>query len=1001
MKIGMTEAVRVLITLLLVGWLCSPIGDVCAQQSVRIPSPSTSLNDATHWLDLDDNDLLVLELRLERASSGHGLLAYQHGETTLLPLGEITSALELAIMVDATSGLADGWIIDESRSFHLNLGRGTLELRGETIPLPPASVGTDGADLFVRSDQLQKWLPIDIEINYARMNVTLTPREVLPYQARRKREEQRAHWLAVHGKSDLSYPLWVAPYRMFSWPMTDATLVMRSTPLGAQRRFSSQSWGDIGGLSSNLFLTHVSTDDDSRTTARLKAGRWDSSGGLLGRVGATRYEMGDLDISRIPLISTTKRGLGFTISNQNLHRSRDFDTTVVQGDAPAGWEAELYINGILYDFQTVGEENLYFFEDVPMVVGNNTFRTVLYGPRGEKRTIMDHANISPEMNDVGELKYTATMIHEGATLLTDSPGVLSNADTPWSQQLELTYALSDRSALVADLSSLSFDGNRNLYSSLSSLNSLGQVHTEGIVAFSTDGGKAGSVGTRARYYGQNLFFQTTANDAYRAESPDGVQYISRQTIFRSSGSLVNTASRGLFYGLSTLNRRFLGSSLQSEHEHRLRLSGNIGKMLLSHTLRSQRRTYEDREDSSLLGTFLTRTWAGPVSIRGDLTYQLDGMRIRSASSTATFYQNQQLQATLRLNHYILEEFGNDGVSMQVTRLFDRLTLGANLNWYENVGTTFGITLGTFLARDHRSNTWSSTHRRLASRTAASVRTFIDLDNDGVYDGDDVPLGGVGFKNLTVWRDIQTNSNGIALLPGVMAHRPQTIELDLTTVDDPYLIPISKGANVLGHPGGIVDVELAFAYSSEIEGRIVDSSNPELSLRHVGLELLNTEGERVNSTVAEFDGFYYMTDILAGTYALRVIPTTINTRVYEVPEPITIVVPGEGGYIAGPDVVLTRKKSVKESQEMAAVDVPNFSLVALPVMIPAGTDLPSEPEQAREQSVVPVESTPLMAAPQVPVQVSPEVLQATRSVEKAIKTVKIPIRLPRDRSCTGK
>jgi hypothetical protein len=919
----------------------------------------------------------------------------------MLPLGEITSALELAIMVDAMSGMADGWIVDESRSFHLNLERGTLELKGEMIPLPPASVGTDGADLFVRSDQLQQWLPIDIEINYARMNVTLTPREVLPYQARRKREEQRAHWLATHGKSDLSYPLWVAPYRMFSWPMTDATLVMRSTPQGTQRRLSSQSWADLGGLSSNLFLTHVSTDDDSRTTARLKAGRWDSGGGLLGRVGATRYELGDLDISRIPMISTTKRGVGFTISNQDLHRSRDFDTTVVQGDAPAGWEAELYINGILYDFQTVGEENQYLFEDVPMVVGNNTFRTVLYGPRGEKRTVMDHANISPEMNDVGELKYTATMIHEGAALLTDSPGTLPDAGTPWSQQVEFTYALSSRSALVADLSSLSFDGNRNLYSSLSSLNSLGQVHTEGIFAFSTDGGKAGSLGARTQYYGQNIFLQTRANDAYHAESPDGVQYVSSQTMFRSSGSLVNTASRGLFYGLSTLNRQYLGSSLKSEHEHRFRLSGNVGKVLLSHTLRSQRRTYDDREDNSLLGTFLTRTWAGPVSIRGNLTYQLDGMRVRSASTTATFYQNQQLQATLRLNHYIQEEFGNDGVNLQVTRLFDRLTLGANLNWYENVGTTFGITLGTFLAKDHRSNIWSSTHRRLASRTAASVRTFVDLDNDGVYDGDDMPLDGVGFKNLTVWRDIQTNSNGIALLPGVMAHRPQTIELDLTTVDDPYLIPISKGANVLGHPGGIVDVELPFAYSSEIEGRIVDSSNPELSLRHVGLELLDTDGARVNATVAEFDGFYYMTDILAGSYELRVIPTTINTRIYEVPEPITIVVPGEGGYIVGPDVVLTRKKPVEETQEMAVMEIPDFSHVVLPEMIPVGADLASESKPTEEQAVVPLESTPVIAEPLVPVPVSPEVLQATRSVEEAVKTVKIPIRLPRDHSCTGK
>lgn len=998
MRSGTTGIAVLLGALLTAGWLAGASSDVCAQTSARFPSPVAAGPDTAFLVDLHAEHLLVLEVRLERKASGHGLLAYSHGETAMIPLGEIASILELAIMVDAPAGRADGWVVREERTFVLDLAARRLEIDGEPRDLPPGAVGSDGTDLFLRADLLQSWLPVDVAVNYARMNVTLTPREILPYQSRREREEQRARWLATHGREEMSYPLWVAPYRMWSWPMTDATLAVHSTTDGTQRRFSSQSWADVAGLSSNLFLTHVENPDDSRTTARLKAGRWDPDGRLLGRMGATHFEFGDLDISRIPLISGSKRGFGFTLTNRDIKRTRDFDVTEVRGDAPPGWEAELYINGTLFDFQTVGEEGRYVFPEVPLVVGNNTFRTVLYGPRGEKRTVVDHANISPVMTDVGELKYTATLIHEGSSLLADAPAIEAGGPRPWNQQLGLSYAFSNESAVVLDLSSLSFDGDRDLYTSVTGHNSLGQVHLETIGAVSTDGGRAGSVGARTRLRGHSLFAQTSRNDGYLAESPDGYQYVRSQTLLRGSGHLVRTARRGLTYGLSTVERVYTGSSLRRERDYDLRLSGNLGKVLLAHNLQSRLRRYGDGEDHRLMGTILTRTWAGPVSLRGDVNYELGPSRVRSASATATWYRDDRLQATLRLNHYLRDEFGRDGVDLELTRLFERFTLGANLRYYQQEGVTFGLTLGTFLARDHRSNTWISTHRRLANRTAASVRAFVDLDGDGSYGGDDIPLEGLGFLNLTAWRDIRTNPNGVALLPGVLAHRPQTIELDLSTVDDPYLIPVVKGANVLGHPGGIVDVELPFAYAGEVEGVVVDEAFPELTVRHVGLELLDREGKRVGSSVTEFDGYYYLADVLPGTYELRVIPATVNTRLYELPEPQIIVVPGRGGFVQGPDVVLRRRQPVREPAAVtaavepavllpAAVDPDSGAAPQEATPVPAATVLPPEPPAA------------VTAPPRTPAGTAgPPPDGKTSAVEEPARK---PVRLPRDRNCTGK
>ena len=970
MNLARTGNAWVLATLLTIGGLAAPIAQVRAQDvqtttsSPAAPVPSATASADTLSLvepdslvapnplvELDPDALLVLEIRIERESSGHGVLAYQNGDRIMLPLGGIASILELALMVDPVGGHASGWIINEDRTFVLDLAARSVERSGSVEPLPADHVAVDDYDIYVSDAMLREWLPVDLDIRLDRMNVTISPREMLPFQARREREEQRERWLAMHGRQDLAYPLQVAPYRMWSWPMTNATLALNNAAGGRQVRFSSQSWADLGGLSSNLYLSHVGTEESSTTAARLKSGRWDPDGDLLGPLHATHYEAGDLYISRIPLITATKQGAGVTVSNQDLYRSREFDMTVVQGDATPGWEAELYVNGTLYDFQTIDETGRYVFEDVPMVVGNNTFRTVLYGPRGETRTVVDHANISSEMVDVGELKYTATLLRENASLLTSRNGA-DDANKPWNQQIELAYAFSNRSALVTDISWLDLNGDRKLFTSLTGHNSLGPVHLESIVGASANGGRAASLGARSTWRGHNLLLQSSSNDDYRAESSDGLEYISRQTIARASGTLVRTARRSLSYGLSVTNRDYRGSQLSHERDYRFRMSGNLGRMLLTHSFTASRRDYAGEEDRNLYGTQLLRTWVGDLSLRADLNYDASPWRLRSATATATAYRGDRLQATLRLNHFLDDSYGDDNAALSLTRLFDNFTFGVDLGLYESTGTTIGVTLGTFLARDNRSNTWTSTHRHLANRSAASVRTFVDLDNDGTYDNDDIPLEGVGFLNLTAWRGIRTNANGIALLPGMMVHQAQIIELDLATVSDPYLMPISEGVKVLGHPGGIVDVELPFAYAGEIEGMVVDAAHPDQVVRHLGLELLDAGGKRVNSAVSEFDGYYYFAEVLPGTYRLAVIPTTLNTKQYRLPEPIDVVMPGQGGFIYGPDIRLERAAARPEQATetaSAATDV-----LTIPVIF--GSDATYEvPVGAGGETVDPVET----------------------------------------------
>ncbi|MBU8870839.1 MAG: hypothetical protein KOO60_08280 [Gemmatimonadales bacterium] len=899
--------------LLFTGAIQAPVAAFAVQQVSR----ESVLPAEDQTLSIDEEALLVLEVRIDKKGTGQGLIAYQHEDDVLLPLGALCTILELAIMVDSDQGTAQGWIIDEERTFELNLPAQTISRNGNLMPLTPGTVAWDHDDIYVLTDVLESWLPLDLKFNLQRMNLVIIPREALPFQSRLKRDEQRALWLLTKGKGTMNYPIQLAPYRLWSWPLVDATMGFNGGRQTNSRRLALTSNFDLGGLSSNLFLSHMASNGNSHTNARFKAGRWNREGTLLGPAGATHYEFGDLYFSRVPLISASKQGLGAMISNQSLNHSREFNTTDVQGDALPGWEAELYINGSLYDFQIVGESGQFLFTGVPLIMGNNTFRTILRGPRGETREVVRNANLSPEMADVGQLKYKATIIKDGGGLLSDPLTRTTNYPSAWSQQLELAYALTSSHALVSNFSRMRLDDKTGTFGSMTSHNSLGRIYLETILAKSLRSGASMSVGARTRLAGQNLFALYNLNDEYVAEAIYAQSYLERETVLRSSGTLAHLADRPLSYTLGATNKLFQGRDVQQENKIKFSLATSLNGFHLSHNAQYIQREFLASKERSTRGTQLLRTQIGPISYGAEVTYQVDPMRFRSSSSTINWYRNARVQLSSRAMHYWHANLGTDHLSADLTVFLDQMSLGAKYSYFEGNGSAFGLTLGTSLTRDNRSSSWIAQNQRLANRAVASVRAFIDLNNNNTFDGSDEPLPGLGFRNLSVWRNIRTNEDGIALLPGLMVNTTQTIKLDISTVSDPYLVPSSMGVNVVSHPGSFTDVEFPLTYVGEIEGMVLDVGGEGDPVRYVGLEILDGEGNRVQSTVAEFDGYYYFSNLFPGDYKLAVIAFNLNANRFELPEPVPFTVPPMGGFIEGPDIILKRKEPLKVRRPIIA------------------------------------------------------------------------------------
>ncbi|MGB1539448.1 MAG: hypothetical protein ACPG80_00665, partial [Rickettsiales bacterium] len=314
---------------------------------------------------LDENRLLILEPMLDKIR-GDYIEVYEHDGGYYLPLGHLMDILEIAIGVDPSTMEASGFYVTEDRTFYLNGRENKAVVGGETITFPPGLIIANPFEIYVDATLLSQLLPTNFELDMAELTLAIKPEDTLPIQARIRREKKWAE-LAVWKKhnqrarsADRGYPVVRTPYKPATVPFVDvrsSNSYQSNQPEDKLRsRLTVVASGDMGYVNTEAYLDADSSGDDPVQTLRLKAGRSERDGGLLGPLDAKEVYAGDVYSYPVPLVSSAEIGRGVRISNRDLRRASMYDETDFFGDAQPGWEAELYQNNVLIDFQVVGEE---------------------------------------------------------------------------------------------------------------------------------------------------------------------------------------------------------------------------------------------------------------------------------------------------------------------------------------------------------------------------------------------------------------------------------------------------------------------------------------------------------------------------------------------------------------------------------------------------------------------------------------------------------------------
>lgn len=871
---------RLGIALLLLGWGSG----LAAQQPPGV-------SDHPAYVQRPDADLLLFDVRLGQAVLVESMPAYPIKGGVLVPLGEICRALDFAITVDVSSGGASGFFITENRRFSLDVPGGRSTVEGKSARFDPSRIEVHQDDIYVDTQLLSEWLPIDLTVDFSSLLITVRPREPLPIQKRQERE-QRASKETSNPVAGPSYPRVANPYKLFDIPFIDQTLRATVANAGGQSsRLYQYSTLMTGDFLYNEASVYVFGDQHGLVDTRATIGRRDPDGTLLGPLHAREYAVGDVLFPGLDLISLPRSGPGVLLSNYPLQLQSQFDRHTFRGELPQGWEVEIYQNRALIGFQQSRPDGLYEFINIPLVFGLNEFRLVFYGPQGQRREETARFNIAESLTPAGTLYYRVVG--------NDPRGSTRRG------QLDLDFGVSKNFSVALDFSSVELDKNGQHdygrfalrgYSSILFADAEVVVDRTGGIA--TSGAlqtRLGPVGITARYTGLvDGFISETFLPIYGE--------IRGRADLRLDATIPAGRSSGIPAVIDFTQDRL--ASGQSIDHLSGRLSGFFRGFAVSNLLDwtfsrgGAQRLLED----SAVGDLLVSRFVRNYGLRGEIIYSLKPRsEISSVALTAErVFPFYDVQAGVLQN----VGAGQTHLLGSVTRSEGPFGFGVNFDYARASGLTAALTFNVSVARDPRSGKWRTQARSLAASGAAAPLVYLDSNGNGVRDPGEKPIEGVGFVASRASSDATTRPDGATLLTGLPVYQPIDLSVAGASLEDPMAISEKPGVRFVPRPGHVTAVEFPVLISGEITGTVrVRRDGESREVSGVVVELVAEGGNVVTQTRTAYDGFYDLTRIVPGHYTIRVSPPQAARLKLQAPPPRAVVIEASGTILDGIDLRL--------------------------------------------------------------------------------------------------
>jgi len=835
----------------------------------------------------------ILGIRVHNYMLDDVIEAFAIDNSTYIPLGALAKVTDIAINVNPANGIAQGFIFKENRRFFLDIARHEVTLSGKQMSINPQKIRIYPDDIYVESDTLSKWMPFTVDVDLYASLLTINSEEKLPFEQRIEREKIFKQVASSSVSSDKGYPGIVEPYATWSVPRFTATARDSVTSSSGQTintaNYSLHATNDLFKLDSSLYLAGDSKEP--LREARLKLGRKDPDNGLLGGIRASEFAFGSIDVGQSAFVTRSAEPQpGAFMSTYPLDRASEYDRHTFVGELPDGWDVELYHNNALVGLVHSDATGQYRFNDIPLYFGDNYFRLVFYGPQGQRREESKNFNLSDVVTKPGQQFYSIQTNQ-------DPDGGFQN-NVSWDGGLSRDLSLHlqyDGLTLGSDFLNGNPAEKRN-YINIGLKGLLGGMFLSGDYVKDADNGQLSAIGLQSRI-GANtsLGAKYIVLENFTSERfpllPDPTRAVTEASI---NTAIPKTASLPRIPVTFTLRQDLLASGA-TQNTLSNTVSASVYRTAATNTLNYTKSGSLAAQTSGALQ--LSRS-TRHFSIRGDLNYLVQPTsELSSAAITLDSIRAGNFLLGFGISHSI--STSTQQYSARATRAVGKFAINADTSVSSDGSVTAGIGITIGVSREPRTPYWTTTATPVAGMGAASVRVFLDHNDDGIYDEGDEPLPEVGIKRQGNPGFDKTNKDGILLVTNLPPNRYVDLAPNTSDLEDPMWVPSVQGIHLLSRPGATSLVDFPIIVTGEIDGTTYLFANGRLhTVGDVELQLVNSHGKLVKTIKSASDGFYVISEIPVGEYLVQISPEQIRKLgLYDVP-PIQLKISSKRQFVSG-------------------------------------------------------------------------------------------------------
>lgn len=762
----------------------------------------------------------------------------------------------------------------------LDTANAVLELTYADEMIEKHSLMSFSGEVYLDAVALNTLFGIQVELSNLNVGVVLSSDRPLPVDRRLMREQRWARFQESSLETQEAEYLSIdKPYGPIGNPRGNLQFSASHTAAGSALTASGRF--DLEALYLSNDIVFSGNKINGLTTLRWSAGRRSGQGQVFGVSNLYEVRFGDISAQPLPLSARSSAGRGIFVTTAPLTRTALFDVTQVDGNALPGWDVELYRNGQLIDFVTVGRNGRYEFTDVPLGFGSNEFQVVLYGPQGQREERVLTQSFSSGQLQPGKWQLSASALENGKEIF----GVGKQDGLRGTQaSIRLDYGVSRRLTTGLFLNHLRrqvslFDDSKlsgKQPGAKASLTDIGVVFrpagnfvtTEWVGVYQDTGEYALRGAGRFSIIGFETSLQVehiTDDFVKSVRAQQDSTLLTDKIDLRARRSLGEWGSVALNYSYSARSNGKISQALGSSYRHRA-FGGSF-----SHSLQLQRQGFFEYSQYRFLASRRWRNWAW----RFDL--QADGRSLQTlTASSVRFNTNYSWNNDRNFNltaFYSLRSDQSMGLNAELSHRSGVATFGLSAS-YSDTGS-WGVGLSVSFGLGSASGQPLMLLPQSRQRGGALVaKIFKDEAGDGVFSPGDEPIQAAGVRINGLPTEVQSDEDGRLMIFGLPTQQPVNIDLDIDSLPDPFLATNKSRLRFIPRLGFTHEINIPLQDAAFINGVVSMNEQPIAGVEIIARSL---ETGSKQSTLSLSGGYYSFERLAPGEWEIFVAEEALSER----------------------------------------------------------------------------------------------------------------------------